>query len=161
MAYSDYEYYQSSFCGDVLAEDNAAKYLELASDELDTLTFGRLTFAYPELEAHQAKIQRAVCAIAEAIYFVDTQRKAAAAQAVTSSDGTVTYRGAMQSISSGRESITYSSGTTSAGSSSYAAAAASTASYNALISSIAARYLANIPDANGVNLLYAGVVRNV
>lgn len=42
-----------------------------------------------------------------------------------------------------------------------AAAAADTAAQTALICDIAAAYLANIPDANGINLLYAGGGRYV
>ena len=63
------------------------------------------------------------------------------------------------SISSGRESISFSTG--SANSSVYAAAATSAEAQTNLIGSIAAQYLANIPDANGVNLLYAGGVGRV
>ena len=47
MAYADYSFYTGSFFGDVLTAQNANKWLELASDELDNLTFGRLTFAFP------------------------------------------------------------------------------------------------------------------
>lgn len=63
------------------------------------------------------------------------------------------------SVSSGRESISYSVGNTSA--SVYAAAAANFAEQNKLVGSIAVKYLANIPDANGTNLLYAGEVHYV
>ena len=39
----------------------------------------------------------------------------------------------------------------------YATAAASPAALTELLYGIAAKFLSNIPDANGVNLLYAGV----
>lgn len=154
-SYTDFTFYTDSFFGDVLTEKNANKWLSLASDELDTFTFGRLSFAFPTVELHAEKVKKAVCAIAEALYNVDLQRKAATAQ--LSADGS--YRGAVASISSGRESISYSVGNTSA--SIYAAAAASAIEQNKLLGSIAVKYLANIPDANGINLLYAGEVRNV
>lgn len=155
MAYADYSFYTGSFFGDVLTAQNANKWLELASDELDNLTFGRLTFAFPEKAAHIAKVKKAVCAVAEALFNIDAQRKATAA--TVAADGT--YRGAIASVSSGRESISYSAGNASA--STYAAAAASEAEQSKLIGSIAVKYLANIPDCNGVNLLYAGEVRHV
>ncbi len=149
-AYADFNFYENTYFGDVLTADKAAKWLSLASDEIDTLTFGRLTFAFPTVEAHIEKVKKAVCAVAEALHHVDLQRKAVAAQ--PSADGS--YRGAVASISSGRESISYAVGNASA--STYAAAAANTADFNKLLYSIAVKYLANIPDANGVNLLYAG-----
>lgn len=153
--YADHAFYKDTFFGDALTEENANKWLSLASDEIDTLTFGRLTFAFPTVEAHIEKIKKAVCAVAEALFYIDFQRQAATAQKVQ--DGT--YRGVIASVSSGRESISYAVNNTSA--STYAAAAASAVEQNKLICSIAVRYLANIPDANGINLLYAGEVRYV
>ena len=154
-AYADQSFYKEGFFGETLTEDNADKWLSLASDEIDTITFGRLTFAFPTVEAHAEKVKKAVCAVAEALYFIDLQRKAATAQ--KAQDGT--YRGAVASVSSGRESISFSVNNSSA--SVYAAAAASAVEQNKLISGIAVKYLANIPDANGINLLYAGEVRHV
>ena len=155
MAYADHTFYTESYYGEVLTSENADRWLEAASDELDALTFGRLTFAFPEVAAHVSKVKKAVCAIAEALYSIDAQRKAAAA--TKAEDGT--YRGAIASVSSGRESISYSAGNASV--SVYAAAAANEVERNKLIGSIAVKYLANIPDTDGINLLYAGEVRHV
>ena len=152
MAYTDYTFYSGSYYGEILTSENADKWFEAASDELDTLTFGRLASAFPEVEAHVSKIKKAVCAVAEALYNIDVQRKAVAA--TRANDGT--YRGAIASVSSGRESISYSAG--SASTSVYTAAAANEAERYKLITSIAVKYLANIPDINGINLLYAGGV---
>lgn len=157
MAYADFKFYGESYHGDVLTEANAEKWLERASDELDTLTFGRLTFAFPTHEAHAAKVKKAVCAIAEALHYIEMQQRAASAQ--KAEDGT--YRGAVASISSGRESISFASGGNATGSSVFAAAAASAEEQTSLLSSIAVKYLANIPDAYGVNLLYAGGAKRV
>ncbi len=155
MAYADSEFYEKVYYGDVLTAENVNRWLERASDTLDTLTFGRLAFAFPTVEVHAQKVKKSVCAIAEALYHIDMQHRATAAQ--QAEDGT--YRGAVASVSSGRESISFSVNNTSA--SVYAAAASSTDVQNKLISSIAVRYLANIPDANGINLLYAGEVHHV
>lgn len=154
-AYTDLTFYKEGFFGEALTEQNANKWLSLASDEIDTLTFGRLTFAFPTVEAHIEKVKKAVCAVAEALYYIDLQRKAATAQ--QTADGS--YRGTVASVSSGRESISYAVG--NAYTSTYAAAAASAVEQNKLLSSIAVKYLANIPDANGINLLFAGEVRYV
>ena len=117
MAYADFTFYGSGYFGDTLTEETAPKWLERASDELDAITFGRLTFAFPTVEAHAAKVKKAVCAISDS--------------------------------------------TGGANSSVYAAAATSAEAQTNLIGSIAAQYLANIPDANGINLLYAGGVGRV
>ena len=106
MAYADFDFYQKSYYGDVLTAENANKWLARASDELDAPTFGRLTFAFPTIEAHAAKVKKAVCAIAEALFYIDAQRAAASAQ--LAADGS--YRGAVASISSGRCRTNLSSG---------------------------------------------------
>lgn len=155
MAYADFTFYTESFYGDTLTEENANKWLERASDKLDAFTFRRLTSAFPTEAAHVVKVKKAVCAIADALYLIDLQRIAASAQQAP--DGS--YRGAITSISSGKESISYAvNGAASA--SVYAAAAASADAQTALLRDIAATYLSNIPDNNGVNLLYAGVMTN-
>ena len=151
MAYTDYSFYKDKYYGDALTEANAAKWLEMASDEIDRLTHGRLVYAPPACELFSTKVKKAVCAVADALFFIDEQRKASSAQ--KAEDGS--YRGAVASITSGRESVSYSA--VGASASSYAAAAASEAEREKLIGNTACRYLANIPDANGVNLLYAGV----
>lgn len=155
MAYADEDFYFNTYYGDSLRPDDVEKWLERASDELDTLTRGRLINAQPVNSSHITKIKKAACAIAEALHSIDVQQKAAAA--TKQDDGS--YRGPVTSISSGRESISFSAGNASA--SVYAAAAISEAERQKLISSIAVKYLANIPDANGVNLLYAGEDRYV
>lgn len=154
-AYADYKFYKNNFYGDILAEDVASKWLCLASDEIDSLTFGRLSFAFPTVDAHVEKVGKAVCAVAEALYNIDLQYKAAGVQ--QAADGS--YRGAVSSISSGRESISYSDNT--AATSIYAAAAVSAEERTKLISGIIVKYLANVPDANGINLLYAGGMHRV
>ncbi len=155
MAYADRNFYISEYYGDILTKQNTEKWLSLASDELDALTFGRLTFAFPEIESHAEKVKKAVCAIAEALFNIDVQRKAVSAQ--KAEDGT--YRLAVSSVSSGRESISYSRSNSS--DSVYSAAASNTAEQRKLIRSIAEKYISNIPDADGINLLYAGEVRYV
>ena len=153
MAYTDYSFYTETYHGDVLTADNAGKWLDRASDEIDHITFLRLADAFPTVEAHAIRVKKAVCAVADALFQVDEQRKAVSAQA--QEDGT--YRGAITSVSSGRESISYAV-TGASGASAFAAAAASTQAYNALIADIAAKYIANVPDADRTNLLYAGVI---
>lgn len=153
MAHADYTFYHDTFHGDVLTTENADKWLDRASDTVDHLTFDRLNSAFPVVEAHAVKVKKAVCAIAEALCCIDEQRRAASVQ--RADDGS--YRGAVASISSGKESISFVTVGAAVGASSYAAAAANADVQAALIRDIAVTYLANVPDAEGTNLLYAGV----
>lgn len=155
MAYADFTFYRDSFHGDALTEQDAEKWLDRASDELDTITRGRLTFAFPTHEAHVVRVKKAACAIAETLCLIDVQRKAASAQ--ITDEGA--YRGAVASVTSGKESVSYAIGNVVA--TMYGAAAANPDAEAVLIQSVAAKYLAGIPDANGINLLYAGGVGRV
>lgn len=155
MAHADYSFYTGVYHGDVLSAENAAKWLDRASDAVDHFTFDRLQTAFPTTEAHAVKVRKAVCAVADALCTIDAQRKAVSAQ--IASDGA--YRGAVASVSSGRESISYAVNATAANA--YAAAAANDAERARLLYGVASEYLANVPDAEGVNLLYAGGERHV
>ena len=148
--YATYKDYTEIYYGDVLTDDNADRWLDRASDFVDKITFGRLQTAYPTDEQSDIYIKKSVCAVAEALYLIDAQKKAGAAQ--IGADGS--YKNPVASVSSGRESISYA---LSGGSTVYAAAAASKAAADSYTMSIAAEYLANVADANGTNLLYAGV----
>ncbi len=149
MAYADKKFYKVKYYGDCIDETELEKWLSRASDELDTLTFGRLIEHFPTIEIHTEKVQKAVCAIAEALYNINEQKKAMMAQ--KGEDGK--YHGAISSISSGRESISYSLNDNT---SVYARAAVDCEAQTDLFLNIAAKYLSNVPDATGVNLLYAG-----
>lgn len=153
MAYADFDFYKNSYYGDVLTSTNAPKWLDRASDALDTLTFGRLPFAFPTIDAHIIRVKKAVCAVAETLYSIDVQRKALSYRETANGE----YKGVVSSISSGRETVSYSTGN-AGGASVYAKAAANAAESDKLIANVASAYIANIPDAEGVNLLYAGEV---
>lgn len=150
MAYADYSFYKQKYFGTVIRESESGKWLEKASDVLDWLTFGRLSFAFPTVEAHAKKVKKAVCAIAEALYNIDVQRTAMTAK--KAEDGEILP--AVSSVSSGRESVSYSNATTS---SVYALAASNQSEFQKLLAQITLTYLAGIPDANGINLLYGGI----
>ncbi len=147
--YADYNFYTAGYHGDILTAEDAEKWLSRASDELDSLTFGRLSFAFPEKDAHAIKVKKAVCAVAEVLCSVDLHRKALLPQ--KGADGAL--RGPVSSLSSGQESVSFGTG---AGASAYAQAAQSGEALQALVGQTAAKYLSNVPDACGINLLYAG-----
>ena len=151
MPYADFDFYRETYYGEILTEENAGRWLSRASDEVDALTFGRLISAFPIVENHVEKVRKAVCAVADALFLTDAQRLAVSAQ--KAEDGQ--YRGAVKSVTSGKESVSYF--TDAAAATMYAAAAVSPETLSVLVRETAAKYLANVPDANGVNLLYAGV----
>lgn len=148
--YADFSFYTETFYGDTLTESNANKWLDRASDFVDMLTFNRLETAFPMEERHALKVKKAVCAIADALFLIDTQRKAGSAQ--IGADGS--YKGAVSSISSGKESVSYATGTTA---SVYSVAASDSDAADRYTQRLAEIYLADVPDADGVNLLYAGI----
>ena len=151
MVYADFTFYAEMYFGDTLTVGNAAKWLERASDYLDAITFHRTERTFPEEEADAVKVKKAVCAIAEALSLIDAQAKAMQA----SLDANGTYKGAVASMSSGRESISF---VQAANSSVYGKAAADQKERDRLLYGLAVQYLADVPDSEGINLLYAGVM---
>ena len=149
MGYADYKFYREKYYGDTINSDNAPKWLETASDVLDGFTFGRLTAKFPLIEAHADKVKKAVCALADALYMVDIQKKATSA--TKNKDGEI--HGAVASVSSGRESISYVS---KGADSIYGEAASSETELKRLLYKITLTYLTSIPDSSGINLLYGG-----
>lgn len=151
MAYTDATFYKNEFYGDILPNLTLIKWLEMASDEVDAITHGRLQKAFPKDDFHAKKVKKAVCAVAEILFQIDEQTKASLVQ--KQEDGT-SRSGIVTSISSGKESISFSS---SSSSSAIALAVSDVSKRQQLIVDTAVKYLANVPDANGVNLLYGGV----
>lgn len=150
--YADYGYYIQSYRGDILNADNADIWLERASTEIDRMTMDRLQKnGMPTADYHQRRIKYAVCAVAEELYQIDALQKASAASIGV--DGM--YHGPIASISSGKESISYSSG-----GSVYAKSAASNEVRNASVNSLIKGYLVGVPDGSGINLLYGGMGGN-
>lgn len=153
MAYADYAFYVSVWGGGVLTQDNAAKWLGRAGDEIDSLTSGRLRTAFPTEESDAVSVKKAVCAVADilcrtdaAAALDDSRREAAAAQ---SSD-------AVASAQIGDAKVAYAGiGELPAGSV-YARAARFPSVLTRLICGAAAKYISDTADADGVNLFYRG-----
>lgn len=161
MAYTDEEFYKLTYQGDVVPDESLDKYLGMASDRIDTITFDRLVDGLPEEERANRKVQKAVCAVADCLYQIDKVRKASmeTVGTVTREDGTVTGK-VVSSVSSGSESISYQSGDSkysSGNSDIYAQAAMDKKIENVLLRQAATDYLAGVVDKKGVCLLYAGL----
>lgn len=151
--YVDYEFYRDTFCGVVITEERWASVATRADMFIDRITYNRLQDCSPEKEAHWISVRFAVCALAE---LMDTIRgyKAEAHRAATAG-GATAQGGRVKSVTSGRESITYAEGTNSI-TALYMAAENPSEEYRLYYETVAP-YLSNIPDARGINLLYAGV----
>lgn len=69
MAYADFTYYANTYLGTAIAESEFARLAIRASNEIDTLTFGR---AAVETDATNVdKIKMAMCAVAEELHKQD------------------------------------------------------------------------------------------
>ena len=106
MEYADYEFYKTSFFGNVVPESDFMRFAERASDFIDTLTFDRLVDGLPGDERQQKRIKKAVCAAADILYQIDIAEQNAAAAVATGTatalPGGGTTTGIVTSVSSVR-----------------------------------------------------------
>lgn len=154
--YADFTYYAENYGGVVIGSET--EFLRLsrkAVRHMDAATGGKLSFAFPADEAAVAAVKECQCELAEFLHSVEQYRKAAASSAgfVVQEDGTVKGK-IISSVSSGSESVSYSTGTGTSTLASEAAKDKKTLDI-ALFGTIR-EWLGMVRDANGVNLLYAG-----
>mgnify|MGYP003296367451 CR=1 FL=1 len=142
--YVDYEFYKDTYGGELIKEDKWRGIATRAGVFVDRITRNRLQ--------DWISVRFAVCALAEAMELVRIQKNQALKSAMA--ENVAAQGGRVKSITSGRESITYADDYTSAA---IAKAAGSPEEEERYYYSAAAPYLANIADARGINLLYAGL----
>lgn len=164
MAYTDFEFYTTTYHGNVVPEADFSRIADRASDFLDVITFDRLIDGLPDNDRAKTKVQKAVCAVAEKLYeleLADKQALSAAAGGTSSSGSGGATSGVITSRSAGSESISYASPSEMAnGAKTWSAvyqAAGNPQETNKILESTARLYLTGVKDNNGVNLLYAGV----
>ena len=164
MAYTDFEFYATTYHGNVVPEADFPRIADRASDFLDVITFDRLADGLPDDERAKTKVQKAVCAVADKLYeleLADKQALSAAAGGLSSSGSGGATSGVITSRSAGSESISYASPSEMANgaktwSAVYQAAGDEEATSN-LLYSAARLYLTGVRDDKGVLLLYAGL----
>lgn len=163
MAYTDYTFYKERYFGTIIPEADFPRFSEKASDFIDVLTSDRLVDGLPSNERAAVRVQKAVCAVADALYQIGLaeQQALSAAQGKSSATGAAGTTGIITSKSSGSESISFASPSEVAGgakewSAVYAAVGDAKAT-NKLLSDAAAGYLTGVTDDDGANLLYAGM----
>lgn len=92
--YTTYEFYTTSYHGSMVSADDFDKYEQMAEDKLNYLTMDRIDADM--LAAYENRIGKATCALMEFLYQIDVANTNA-----------LKGEGAVQSRSSGGESITY------------------------------------------------------
>ena len=152
--YADYTYYTTEYGGKMSVADfkrNGRK----AERRIDSLTGGKLQFAFPANERDIEAVRDAVCELADFLYRIDVYNNAAMESigTVAQADGTVKGK-VITSISSGSESRSYSaSGVVNT---SITEAAKDKKVADTIIYGMVQDNLGGVPDYNGINLLYAG-----
>ena len=77
MAYADFEFYTTTYHGNVVPESDFDRIADRASDFLDVITFGRLIDGLPDDERGKTKVQKAVCAVCDKLYQLEQADKQA------------------------------------------------------------------------------------
>lgn len=165
MAYADYEFYKTSFFGNVVPESDFNRFSERASDFIDVLTFDRLVDGLPGDERQQKRIKKAVCAAADILYQIDIAEQNAASAVATGTatalPGGGTTTGIVTSVSSGSESRSYATpqqiGASAKEWSAVYAAAGDVRKTNDLLLKTALPLLMGVRTDDGIPVLYAGV----
>lgn len=156
MAYADYEFYQSKYFGSVVPVSDFDRVSERASDFIDNITYERLVEKLPDNERAQAKIKKAVCAVADEIYKIEQAEKLALS-AVTGNGGSGgAISGIVTSKSSGSESIGYASLSDISGFSAAFESSKSEKEINNHLYAKAKEYLTGLKTDSGILLLYSG-----
>ena len=160
MAYITYSAFHALYPDISEAEFN--RYSYDASRLMDAHTTGvdnyrKLSEAYPSEDEYADEAIKRCCAKLTALMREIDKAESSAVGYVTRADGTVVSK-AVSSISSGSESISYS---TSGGGSALSAAISDKAARDALYADTMKAYLSGVTDANGINLLYMGAYPNV
>lgn len=165
MAYADYDFYTTSYFGNVVPETDFPRLAERASEFVDTMTFDRLVYGLPANERSQKRIKKAVCSLAEILYQIELAEKNAADAAASGTSTTIgsggSTTGIVTSVSSGSESISYATpqqiGASAKEWSAVYTAAGDVQKTNDLLLKTALPLLMGVRTDDGIPILYAGV----
>ena len=164
MAYADYDFYTTSYYGNVVPGGDFLRLAQRASDFIDTMTFDRLVGGLPTNERSQKRIKKAVCSLAELMYQIELAEKNAINQAsanLTDINVGNISTGIVTSVSSGSESISYATpqqiGASAKEWSAVYATVGDTQKTNDLLLKTALPLLMGVRTDDGIPILYAGV----
>lgn len=141
--YATYNFYTTSYYGSKIAEADWPKYGTKASDFMDFATCDSLRDNMPTDTTAQDRIMKATCAVADAMKDIDDRK------AITASAGTAS--GAIKSISSGGESITYQTSRIDE------VITSGESAIRAYLYQSMHLYMSNVVDDNGRSYLYEGI----
>ena len=105
MAYTDYEFYTTSYFGSVVPEADFPRLAERASDFVDMMTFDRLVDGLPENERSKKRIKKAVCSLAELMYQLELAEKNATSYATMNGSSVSTRPGEYGLVTDGDGNI--------------------------------------------------------
>lgn len=105
MAYTDYDFYKTSYFGSVVPETDFPKLAEKASDFIDAMTFDRLVDGLPTNERSQKRIKKAVCSLAELMYQLELAEKNATSYATMNGSSVSTRPGEYGLVTDGDGNI--------------------------------------------------------
>lgn len=163
MAYATYEDFKELYGDSNLTEAGFTRLCWEAERAMDDATTGadyvcKLRLYPPEDEYGAEAVKRCACVLVETLWQIElaeTDSRRARAM-VERADGTV-HSAVVASVSSGSESISYATGSVArAGGTAVDAAVSDQTARARLLDDVVRRYLAGVPDANGVNLLFLG-----
>lgn len=156
MGYVDYEYYKSIYGEDSMSEADFNRLSWEACRRIDKFTLNKLKFAFPVNEDDVETVRRCVCKLIEISGLIEAANKRVSEGQGYVTDESGSLRGkVVSSVSSGSESISYTAKAES-GSTLIDAVLSDKTAQDKLYMDTIKEYLSFIPDANGVNLLYAG-----
>lgn len=155
--YADFTFYVSTYGGALITDATEFEQLASRADlEINKATDNRLE-DYPPEERYEQMIAITECELADELKLIRMAGEAVANNLSASGSGTGAVAGDVASITSGEESISYSSsGAISAGRAAYVQAATDPAARERLLYAIILRDLSGVPDARGINLTYKG-----
>lgn len=161
MAYIDYAFYSSLYTTPPVEEADFNRYVYDACRKVDMMTTGndgvkKLKVAFPTNEDDAMAVKRCVVAVVDIMHRIRQAEETltSARGYITRADGNLQGK-VVTSVSAGNESISFSSGSSSAATI-IDKALADNAVQTKLYRDTVTEYLSGVPDANGVGLLYMG-----
>lgn len=155
-SYVTYEFYKGLYGEDAILESDFNRLSWEACRRIDTLTLNKLKFAFPINDDDAETVRRCVCKLIEIAAQIEAANKRVSEGQGYVADENGTHGKIVSSVSSGSESISYTAKAES-GSTLIDAVLSDKAAQDRLYHDTIREYLSFVPDANGVNLLYAGV----
>lgn len=158
MVYVTYEYYKIIYGEDSMPETDFNRLSWEACRKVDTLTLNKLKFAFPTNEDDIEAVRRCICKLIEIAGQIEAANKRVSeGQGYTVDQATGLMVGkVVTSKTSGSESLSFSA-KAEGGSTLIDAVLSDKAAQERLYRDTVREYLSLVPDANGVNLLYAGI----